>query len=96
MTTLTITPKAEADLEEIYTYTAEEWGVDQADKYQDELFHGFQLIAENFNIGSRYLHSERDYRYLHVNRHLIFYREMRHGPVNVRVLHEMMDLRVYL
>ena len=34
---LSITPKAESDLIEIWVYICEEWGVDQADTYIDQL-----------------------------------------------------------
>lgn len=96
MIPILITPQAQSDLESIYAYTAAEWGLDQADRYQDELFRGFQLIAENPAIGSQYPYAKYDYRVLHVNRHLIFYRDAIDQCLITRVLHEKMNLKAYL
>lgn len=46
MLELRVTPKAESDLIGIWVYTCEEWGVDQADEYLDQLEEGMkQLIS---------------------------------------------------
>jgi len=41
-----LTPKAEADMEEIWRYTAEKWSVAQADSYIGSLAECFALIAK--------------------------------------------------
>ena len=43
---LLLSPANEKDLEEIYLYTFEEWGINQADKYQDELYYAFNNYAK--------------------------------------------------
>jgi len=40
-----LTPRARADLEEIWRYTAEQWSVEQADAYVGALADSFALIA---------------------------------------------------
>lgn len=40
-----LAPKARADLEHIWRYTAEIWSVKQADKYVRELANAFKLIG---------------------------------------------------
>jgi toxin ParE1/3/4 len=44
---------AQVDLEEIWRYTYEEWGVDQADKYLGLLFSRFTWLAENPLMGKK-------------------------------------------
>lgn len=40
-----LTPKALADLDDIWRYTAETWSPDQADAYIDDLVRTFEVIA---------------------------------------------------
>ncbi len=40
-----LSPLAETDLEDIWTYSAENWSVDQADRYVDALAAAFDTIA---------------------------------------------------
>ena len=47
----TIRELAQADLEEIWLYTYEEWGTQQADTYLNLLFCRFTWLAENPLIG---------------------------------------------
>lgn len=42
-----LTPKAVDDLEEVWRYSAENWGVDKADLYADGLAHLFDTLVEN-------------------------------------------------
>ncbi len=87
-----LTPKAESDLAEIYEYSFNNWGIDQADKYQDELYAGFKTIAEHPEIGNGYPFHNKDYRKLHVNRHLIFYRISNNELLIIRILYDEMDI----
>ena len=43
-TTYTIRQAAESDLEEIWLYSYEQWGVEQADKYLRSLFSRFAWL----------------------------------------------------
>jgi toxin ParE1/3/4 len=96
MLNLLLTPRAEIDLEEIFKYTLETWSIDQAEKYQDELFDSMQSILQNNHIGTIYYHKEGNYRKLNSNRHLIFYRITEQHCVVIRILHERMDLKKQL
>jgi len=91
-----VKPKAELDLEQIYLFTFNKFGLTQAEKYQDELFEGMMLIANSPFIGKIYPHSKKEYRKLHVNRHLIFYRHSKESCEIIRVLHDSMDVRMKL
>jgi len=93
MLKLLIKPEAEKDLEKIYEYTYLTWGLEQAEKYQDDLFHGMQLLLEQNKLGIIYPYSNILYRKLHVNRHLIFYRFDKQSCTIIRILHDSMDIK---
>lgn len=40
-----LTPRAIADLDDIWRFTAETWSIEQADRYVDELVRVFEMIA---------------------------------------------------
>lgn len=96
MLELKIKPEAENDLMKIFESTAMNWGLDQAEKYQDELFAGMLLITKQEQLGKEYPYAETPYRKLHVKRHLIFYRVEDQTCVIVRVLHDSMDIKKHL
>tara|TARA_B100000497_G_C7571757_1_gene344511 strand:+ start:247 stop:543 length:297 start_codon:yes stop_codon:yes gene_type:complete len=96
MLKLKLLPEAVKDLEQIFEYTFETWGIAQAYKYQDELFAGFTNIKKNPEIGSAYIHTKRGYRKHKINRHLIFYRFDSDICYVIRILHERMDLQTKL
>ncbi len=93
MNELLIAPRAEQDMAEIFEYTYNTWGIEQAEKYQDDLYYGIRLILENNEIGKAYPYYQAGFRKLHINRHLIFYRFVNKTCLIVRVLHDQMDIR---
>lgn len=96
MLRLRLKPKAKRDLQKIFEYTYITWGIEQAEKYQDDLFYGMQLILDQPEIGKIYHYSNVGYRKMHVNRHLIFYRIENMTCIIVRVLHDVMDIKNHL
>ena len=42
-----LSPAAERDLEGIWKYTREEWGLEQAERYTDLLTAAFQVLADS-------------------------------------------------
>lgn len=93
MNNLFLTPRAEEDLKEIFEYSFFRWGLLQAEKYQDDLYDGFNVILQNKEIGKIYLNGKRSYRKLHINRHLIFYRTYSTKFLMVRILHDRMEIK---
>jgi toxin ParE1/3/4 len=89
--TLSVTPKAESDLIGIWVYTCEEWGVDQADKYLDQLEAGMTQLIDHPSLGANYDHVFPGYRRFQVERHAVFYQVLEPEVLIVRVLHEDMD-----
>lgn len=89
---LVISPAAEKDLEDIFEYSFYPWGYHTAEKYQDDFFNAFEIIRDKPLIGQSYQHTEKPYRVLHINRHLVFYRVEKETCIIVRILHERMDI----
>ncbi len=91
MLKLSVTPKAESDLIGIWIYTCEEWGVDQADTYLDQLAAGMKQLISYPSLGTDYAHVLPGYRRLQVEHHAVFYQVLEPEVLVVRVLHEDMD-----
>lgn len=96
MLKILLKPEAENDLEKIFEYTFNNWGLGQAEKYQDDLFYGKKLLANQENLGNHYPFADISYRKLHVNRHLIFYRIERLNCIIIRILLDRMDIKKHL
>ncbi|MBI0328345.1 type II toxin-antitoxin system RelE/ParE family toxin [Burkholderia plantarii] len=90
-----LTPLAEADLEGIWDYTAEQWAIEQAERYVGELVEAFERLARGDWVG-RPSRARDDYlRYL-VGSHVVFYRETAEAVDVIRVLHQRMDVDRHL
>lgn len=57
-----LSPAAELDLEDIWTYTVEHWGIDQADRYTDLLTAAFAELALSPKIAPACDHIRPGYR----------------------------------
>ncbi len=89
-----LTNKAVEDLANIWNYTFDTWSEKQADKYYQILLENCQEIAENPKNGKTYYPVEKSLLGLHVNKHIIFYRQVSEDLIEItRILHEMMDLK---
>jgi toxin ParE1/3/4 len=82
---------AEHDLIDIWVYSYEQWGEDQAEKYVRDLEAAIEQISRNSELGQRCDHIREGYRALRVNRHILYYKVTPRGIQIVRVLHERMD-----
>lgn len=90
-----MTRKAVEDLSEIWNYTFDKWTERQADDYYNMLIVSCQKIATNPKLfGKRYDEIFVGLRGYRTGRHLLFYRVLDSGDVEIiRILHERMDLR---
>ena len=86
-----LTAAAEADLLQMYQYTAERWGVSQADIYQRDLHRHLSNTAENPSIGVAQAHVRRNVRKYQAESHVIYYRPKREQVEVLRVLHTRQD-----
>ena len=85
-------PKAELDLENIWLYTLYHWGVEQADKYIDDLDVTFRLLAEQPLSCRERSEFSPPVRIHHHAHHLVVYRTAHNFISIIRVLHEGMDI----
>ncbi|MGN7613177.1 type II toxin-antitoxin system RelE/ParE family toxin [Magnetococcales bacterium HHB-1] len=85
-----LSPKARGDMEAVWLYSLVEWGVEQADRYTDDLTVAFELLAENPKSGTNSEHIRAGYRRYFVLQHVIYYRETVYGIEVIRILHNRM------
>lgn len=90
-----LSPRAIADLEEIWTYTASNWSPDQADRYHASIIETFEGLASGRKTGVPAT-VRAGYLKCPVGAHLVFYRIDEAGLVVVRVLHQRMDIGRHL
>ena len=96
MADVRFTPAALRDLENIWNYTTQQWGEEQAVRYLDALNTGFEALAVTPLSGSTCEHIRVGYRRLRVERHSLYYRIESTLVIVVRVLHERMDVPRHL
>ncbi|AEM47020.1 plasmid stabilization system [Acidithiobacillus ferrivorans SS3] len=86
-----LTPAALRDLEGIWRYTAQQWGVAQAERYLDALNASFEDLAHAPLSAPACDDIRPGYRRHGVERHAVYYRVEAVTVIVVRVLHERMD-----
>lgn len=91
-----LSPASERDLADIWFYTANQWSVEQADSYQDQLAAAFEGLATGTKKGRRVATSRKEYLKYAVGAHIIYFREAEKEVIIVRVLHGRMDAERYL
>ncbi len=84
---------AKQDLTDIWLYSSEHWGEQQADRYFDELVSAMTLLSENPKAGLSCDYVRKGYRQFPINRHIIFYKVSSSKIHIIRVLGEDMDLK---
>ena len=92
----TLSPAAQADLENIWDYTVERWGEAQAEDYTRNI----QAACEALSEGTMIIRSAEEvragYRKVAVGSHVMFFR-MGSGVVEIiRILHQSMDVERHL
>lgn len=88
---LEITPRADADLLDIWMYTAETWSFHQADRYIDSLHGAFETLRAMPEIAREHVELERPIRIYLSGEHLIAYRVYARRLIVVRVLGQRQD-----
>jgi len=89
-------PLAKNDLKDIWHYSFDKWGEDQADKYLLQLNGGIQGLINNPKLGKSQGKIRKGYRSIQINRHVIYYQLEGKTVDIVRVLHERMIPKKYL
>lgn len=91
MVELRLTPAAVRDLEDIWRYTAQRWGIPQAERYIDRLNDCFEALAQAPLSAPACEHIRPGYRRQSVESHVVYYRTGQDMVTVVRILHERMD-----
>jgi toxin ParE1/3/4 len=91
-----LSPRAQADLDEIWDYTAEHWDTDQADRYIREIQRAIEIVASDPQRGRPCDHIRPGYRRYPAVSHILFFRVVPGGIDIVRILHQRMDFERHL
>ena len=86
---------AEADLEDIWDYTAETWSAEQAEIYTNDIINVFEELAEGQKKG-RAVEIREGYLKALVGRHAIYFQVRSDAIAIIRILHQSMDVERHL
>ena len=90
-----LSPLAENDMEDVWTYSATQWSTVQAEVYTRDLLVAFADLAAGRRIGVP-ITARPKYLRLLVGSHAIFYQVTETSIDIIRVLHQSMDVRRHL
>lgn len=97
MSRYVLSPAAHADLEQIWDYTCDRWGDDQAEKYVREIQRAIERVVDNPGIGRPCDEVRPGYRKHPVGTHTLYYRVAGVDVIDVvRILHQRMDIDRHL
>jgi toxin ParE1/3/4 len=89
--TISLRPKAIADLEDIFKYSVPEFGIARAEQYIRGLNEAFISLAEEPHVANVYGHIKPKLMGFPVVSHIIFFRYTSTQLLIIRVLHKSMD-----
>lgn len=90
-----LSPMAEADLEEIWLYTSQEWSAEQAEVYTNDIIDVFEEVVAGKKLGRPVLVREGYLKTL-IGRHVIYFQVRGEVIAIIRVLHQSMDVERHL
>lgn len=96
MSRYVLSPRAQEDLSEIWDYSVERWGMDQADSYLRLLHRAIEVVAADPRVGTSCDEVCAGYRKYPAGSHMLLYRQSQAGIDIVRVLHGRMDFDRHL
>lgn len=92
-----LAPRAKRDLDDIWTFTEQTWGVAQAERYIRDIRDACEDLAAGRRCGRDVDHIRPGYMMLAVGAHFIFYHGDAGSKVDViRILHQRMDIAARL
>ncbi len=91
MTGYSLRQQAQDDLESIWLYSYQEWGVEQADKYIRSLLSRFSWLSENPQLGKQRAGIKPGYYCFPEGMHLIFYKITQDQIDIIGIPHQGMD-----
>ena len=96
MTGYVLSPRAQADLDEIWDYTEQRRSTAQAERYIRQLQQGIAFVAGDPRRGETCDDIRAGYQKYAVGSHVVFYRLTAAGIDVVRILHAAMDFKRHL
>ena len=88
-----LTRKARADLADIWTYTANQWGIDQAERYILQI----ENELTGASNGTGLVRQLEGFWRIKSGHHVCVFRRLSDGEIEViRILHERMDIGRHL
>lgn len=94
MAEYSISEKALEDLNNIWIYTAENWSIEQANRYYNLIVDEIEYVSDNFETTKDLSNVRKNYKYSKVKSHLVFYKKTKNTEMEVvRILHERMDVK---
>ena len=96
MSQLRLTPKARADLDAIWEFTAKHWGIEQAEAYLLSLGETMKLLANQPGLGRNIDDIRQGYFKFPAASHIFIYRSQPDIVEIVRILHKGMDVEKHL
>ena len=91
-----LTPRARADLKAIWTYSADRWSVEQADRYVGLLHGAMQIVADEPRRWRSCDDIRPGYFKYAAGSHVLFFRRHESGIAVIRILHQSMDFERHL
>ncbi len=96
MTRLILSPRAQADLDEIWNYTAKHWGMEQAEVYVRQLETAIKSVAADPQLGRSCDGIRVGYKKYPAGSHVLFFCLTSAGIDVIRILHRHMDFNRHL
>jgi len=88
--------KAIEDIESVYSYSANEFGIKRTEDYILAIESSFQHLADDPLISRKCDYIRPDLRAFNVGSHIIFFKTTHYGIAVIRVLHQSMDFNRHL
>lgn len=91
MVSVRLSPAAQGDLDAIFDYTVQRWGLEQAVDYTQAMQSAWTALAQAPDRSQDCGHIRSGYRRAAVGRHVIYFRVESWGIAVIRILHQRMD-----
>jgi toxin ParE1/3/4 len=88
---LILSPRAKADIDDIWNYSFERWDLVQANIYVNQQRATTNTISVNPKLGVQYDECRKGYRKYNYRSHIIFFKVSSNALTIIRILHQKMD-----
>lgn len=95
MKAIAFSPAAEADISEIWDYSADRWGLDQADSYINEIRDACYALAQGTKRG-RPADALPDFQKYLCGSHVVYFLDYANRLDIIRILHQRQDAERHL